>query len=456
MRDPTDCAVPPELELIVLNHLLADKPALASCSLVCSRWLPPTRKHLFREITLKPTMRLNPTPFESFLRTLEIAEETNPEWAIGSCIEKLTIDGSVWKGRLTPSPMLTCSLSFLRRLLSKLPQLASLRAKLLLMPNDIVERPYADQAALNNFKLDKLVVVDCTAKGHDPHHLLALISMFSSIDSLSIINWGGYMQHPISEFSLSSLSPPLVRSLAIEWVSPGVAPAIYALFANSPSVTAGHLAHIYLDASKNSELLEFAGFARIAGAAFRQVDLRANSELFSADHLLDDVSLVNCSALRSLMLCMEPTFDDHASFGDRHARNTREVLSAYALFFQLHRAALPMLTTVRFEMKPIVWMLDAFVRVARDTFPEWPSKAITMVSAEEAEMNRALWEFLEDALGSFPALERVEFVLYERGQEALTEEAKDHLRSALEGRLPELWSRGVAHLVFETFVFRPR
>ena len=173
--------------------------------------------------------------------------------------------------------------------------------------------------------------------------------------------------------------------------------------------------------------------------------------------VLDGVSLANCGALRSLVFCMEPIFENDAAAGHSHAEDTRDKLSTYAWFFRRHRNALPMLSTIRFEMQPVgSWMLDAFARVARDTFPEWPSKVMKMVAAEEAEQNRQLWTSLEDALDSFPALERLEFVLYETKREALTEEAKVQLRSALEGRLPRLWPSGVAQLVFQPYAYRGR
>ena len=75
-------------------------------------------------------------------------------------------------------------------------------------------------------------------------------------------------------------------------------------------------------------------------------------------------------------------------------------------------------------------MLDAFVHVARDTFPEWPEKTVMKtVSAEEAEQNRQMWTALEDGLCALSALERVELVLYERPEhnEILTEEANAQL-----------------------------
>ena len=153
---------------------------------------------------------------------------------------------------------------------------------------------------------------------------------------------------------------------------------------------------------------------------------------------------------------MEPTFNDDAAVGDEHADDIRDKLSAYARFFQRHGDLLPLLTTIRFEMRPTGgWTLDAFVRIAQDTFPEWPERVVQVVSTEEAERNRQVWVLLEDALRGYPALERVEFVLYGRDRERLTEEAKDGLGNALERRLPGLWSIGVVQLEFEEFVNRP-
>ena len=277
---PANRSLPPELEFIIIDHLSTAKPALASCSLVCSRWLPPSRRHLFRDIALKPAVRLNPTLLEDFLRILDVSGEVNPQWIIGPCVRNLTIDGSDPESHFT-SPVLICSLSFLHGLLFKLPLLASLCLRHLLMPNDLATHLYPEQSRLMNFKLDQLIVSGCTADGHDPHHLLALISMFSNIDSLSILQWGNFMADPIYEVSLSTLSPPLVRSLEIAWVSEGVAPAIYALFANSSSVTNGHFTHVYLDTWADTELLDFSNFANASGLAFRKVNLRASSHLFS-------------------------------------------------------------------------------------------------------------------------------------------------------------------------------
>ena len=59
------------------------------------------------------------------------------------------------------------------------------------------------------------------------------------------------------------------------------------------------------------------------------------------------------------------------------------------------------------------------------------------VSSEEAEQNKQAWTSLEGALSSLRALECVEFVLYEGGDE-FREDTKVELRRALESRLPML------------------
>ncbi len=275
-----NASLPPELEFIVIEYLSADKPTLSSCSLVCWRWLPPSRRRLFQDITIKPAKHLNPTPLEDFLRIIQDSGDADPEWAIGPCIKTLTFDGSVWEG-LTISPALICSLSFLSAFLPKLPRLTSLCLIHLLMPDDLAGDPTVEQPGRLGFKLNELVVSSCTAKDHDPHQLLALICMFSSIESLAVIFWGRFMADPIYELSLSTFSPPLVRSLTIEWAPEMVAPAIYALLADSPSVANGHLTHISLDMQSDTELLLLSEFASVAGAAFREVELRASSPLFT-------------------------------------------------------------------------------------------------------------------------------------------------------------------------------
>ena len=175
--------------------------------------------------------------------------------------------------------------------------------------------------------------------------------------------------------------------------------------------------------------------------------------------VFSELSLSTCTALRSLVLCIHPLFDETPSASHLHAADTRETLAVYTQLFHGHRGVFEStLTTLRLELLPAgSEMLDAFVRVARDTFPEWPEKTVMKtVSAEEAEHNRQMWTALEDGLCALSALERVELVLYERPEhnEILTEEAKAELRTALEGRLPRLWPSGAVRLVFETFVYR--
>ncbi|PIL23386.1 hypothetical protein GSI_14697 [Ganoderma sinense ZZ0214-1] len=121
------------------------------------------------------------------------------------------------------------------------------------------------------------------------------------------------------------------------------------------------------------------------------------------------------------------------SSGQWHADDTRETLTVYTQLSHSHRGAFSALTTLRLELRPAgSEMLDAFVRIAGDTFFDWLMKLTRTVSADEAEQNRLVWAALEDALCVFPAPERVELVLYERPEynEILAEEAKAELRTA--------------------------
>ena len=281
IRDPTtrDYSLPPELEVVIINQLSSDKPALASCSLVCSRWLPSSRRHLFRDITVKPARQLNPAPLEGLLQILQGSGEVYSHWAIGPCIKRLFFDGSIWDRR-SIIPNLTCSLTLLCAFLSILPQLTSLRVKDLFMPDDFVEESNTRQSGRPGFELQELVVSGCDGPGHSPHHLLALLCTFSRIGSLTVGGWGRYMLHPVTE-SPSALSPPIVRSLTVNAMPDLVAPsAIYPLFATLPPIANGqHLTRVSVDASGSEELVLFSDFVSIAGGVFHEVELRAISEL---------------------------------------------------------------------------------------------------------------------------------------------------------------------------------
>ncbi|KAI1794411.1 hypothetical protein LXA43DRAFT_1091930 [Ganoderma leucocontextum] len=452
MSDHIDWPLPPDLEFIIIDHFLHDKPTLAACSLVCSRWLPPSRRHLFHAITIKPRKDLSPDRMADFLRALEDSDEGKPEWAIRMHIKKITLDGSFWEPD-TVVPTLTCPLNFLCGVLSRLPQLASLCVIKLLMPDDL-----SQESDPPRFELDELIVHSCYSRSHDdPRHLFALLGTFSSIRSLALINWWAWMRNALPTSSLGAFSPPTLRSLTVERIHHVVASAIYALLAKSPSLTNGTLTHVSVVALECEDLRAFSDFAKIAGPAFREVELRVDADVVGHLDLLRVISLATCTALRSLVLCIDCLFDDSAFMVDQHADTTRWALHAYTQILYEHQSALSGLTAVRLEMQPVgSEMLAAFARVARDTYRAWGEDAVQGVPAEEAQQNRVVWVSLEDALCGFPALERVVLVLYERPKhnEILTEEGKVALRSALEGRLPRLWRSGIAQLVFETFVYR--
>ncbi|KAI0644727.1 hypothetical protein C8Q79DRAFT_973402 [Trametes meyenii] len=47
--------VPIDIVYMVLEYISGDKISLISCSLVCHDWLPPSRRHLFRSMTIDST-----------------------------------------------------------------------------------------------------------------------------------------------------------------------------------------------------------------------------------------------------------------------------------------------------------------------------------------------------------------------------------------------------------------
>ncbi|KAM5531606.1 hypothetical protein V8D89_014721 [Ganoderma adspersum] len=427
MTNLTDWPLPPDIEFIIIDYFLDDKPTLASCSLVCSRWLPPSRKHLFKDITIKET---NHHPLADFLH---IAEPNVPE----------------------RNPTVTCPLSVLRALLSTLPHLASLCVTKFLILDDTPQKPNAEQCHPSAFELDELSVSQCSGPTKDPHPLSALICTFSSIGSLSVDRWGQWQPNPLPTFSLALLTPPVVRSLTVDLVKDAVAAhTLYALLANSPSVTDSCLTRLSVHAEDFDHVVLFTSFVNLAGAGLRDVALRVKDAEIRPQ-LLSGIPLTTCTALSSLALsfeclCNESDMED--------AEDTRDALGLYTAILRAHRNVFVGLTTVRLEMRPIGGsMLNAFVRVAQNAYRERQEEALRTVPPPEADENRMIWEFLEDALCEFPALDRVELVLYEtsRPGDTLTEAAKVELRSALAGRLPRLWPRGTAQLVFETFVHDP-
>ena len=270
MSHSTNRPLPAELEFIVIDHLSTDKPALASCSLVCPRWLPHSRRHLFHVITvkLKPS---NPNRLLDFLEVINSSREFNLERVpIAAYITKLTLDGRFWK----PHTSLTCSLSLLYAILSGLPQLTSLHLTALLLS----DKPSHEFTLGDNlrFNIDEFVIVGC-CKGDndDPYLLFALLSKFSTIHSLAIVGWYLWRRHALPTLSLDAFAPPTVRSLTLVDNSPVVARALYNLLAVSPSVTDRKLTHINIFPDEPEGFGVFSAFAKIHGQALRKVELHA-------------------------------------------------------------------------------------------------------------------------------------------------------------------------------------
>ena len=190
-RTTSGWPLPSDLEFIIIDHFVSDKATLASCSLDWSRWLPPSRKHLSKDVTIMPIHHLTPDPLADFLHVLERSGEVNSERAIGPHVKRFTLDGRRKAWTLdTGAPSALCFLNILRALLSTLPHLTSLHMIKCLILGDTSQKPSVEPYLRPRFELNKLAISQCLGLTKDPHYLLDLICMFSSIGSLSVHQWG--------------------------------------------------------------------------------------------------------------------------------------------------------------------------------------------------------------------------------------------------------------------------
>ena len=461
----TKWRLPPELDSMIIDYLLDDKPALASCSLVCSRWLPRSRKHLFRAIVVEPSRRRGPHyELKDFLEALKRSRECNPEWAIGTSIKNVMIDG----------PGLTCPLSFLWTLVSDLPQLSSLHLADLVVLDDLSQEVYGLQSQRARFKLDKLFVSDCIAQAGDLKHILGLLCMFSSIRELSMMNLWHFKGNRSLTPSLTAFAIPTIQSLSVDSVSDfHVMGVFYTLLTDSPSVKNAHLTRIVLSVWTEEELSVFSDFARFAGAALQEVELHAGIDYL--DHqdgkrrpssvlldlpftchvsAFDAWSLPTCPVFRSLVLCIECNIavnPPSPSMARLNAERTPWTLGANARILQRHRDAFPALTILRLEMLPgDQRMAEALIHAT------WGGnrgqvQGDTAQSLTEDVLDEWMWESLEDVVCGFPVLKHMELAC--TGD--LMEGTKAELRDALEKRLPRLWQSGTAQLVTDHRTVQP-
>ena len=410
-------------------------------------------------------MHLCPDGIADFIRTLQDSGTRHSEWAIGPYVKKIIVDGRLvpWNLDLRMSTFV-CPLSLLSVLLSRLPRLTSLRLSKVLISNDIMPSPNADAGLCDRprFTLDELVLSDCSAPAHEPHHLPALICLFSNIGSLWVVRWGKSRPGPRHIFPSAASSPPVVRSITIEDVSDVIAVhAVYALLSRSLAVSTGHLARVAVHAAEENQLSAFSGFAGAARRLFSELELhvvrpsRERRSLFSVSGVpltaptpvLSAMPLAPCTALRLLVLHIE-YYPSDWSFGN--CQSVSNILHAYARLLREHRSAFPVLASVRLGIGPR--MFNAFRDAAIDNDAEAHRNA-GRTSAEGVQQNRDVWESLDGALRKFSALKSVEFMLYEEPSlwKDLAEDEKIKLRGALKRRLPALWrtQSGAAQLVFE-------
>ena len=269
MNECASQTLPPELHSTVIDCLRDDKTTIAACSLVCLSWLSSSRNHLFHALTIdvNPSQHGSTDRLADFIQCLERSEASirvTPK--LGYFIKELTITGN--------SQICRCTLSTLDTLLHKLPQLKSLSLRSLCLTDDRSDITTLQIRAGPAPSIDELTISSCTAPERDPHHLLALVCMFSGVRSLAI-SGGMWSPTPLSDGRI--FEPPAIQSLAIEAVASGSAShAIFGLLANAPSDCAGHITHVRFAALDREELQVFSGFVRGSGATLRTLDLSIN------------------------------------------------------------------------------------------------------------------------------------------------------------------------------------
>ncbi len=94
MTDHIDWRLPSDLEFIIIDYFLDDKVTLASCALVCSRWLIPSAANTYsRTVTIKSANHdLSPDPLVDFLKVVEHSEGVNSEWAFGKNLKRFKLE----------------------------------------------------------------------------------------------------------------------------------------------------------------------------------------------------------------------------------------------------------------------------------------------------------------------------------------------------------------------------
>lgn len=224
----TTFSLPPELQLMVVENLLGDAKSLISCSLVAKSWIFISRTFLFRRMSLHlPATGSQANKICDFIRLLHDSQAASRP--IGRHIVDLALIGDVQRNDLDDdepaanTPFIT---NVLPLMLPFVPQLRFLRMKGLLFLSvgyiPIPKSPSRTDKERPGIPLRLLTLEHCGADDQDVRHVVDVLNMFESVDSLSFMECGPWERLPDNEMVAAHTPPPRItaRKLAIKEYTP--------------------------------------------------------------------------------------------------------------------------------------------------------------------------------------------------------------------------------------------
>ena len=227
----TTFSLPPELQLMVMENLLGDAKSLISCSLVAQSWTFISRTFLFRRMSLHlPATGSQANKICDFIRLLHDSQAASRP--IGRHIVDLALIGDVQRNDSDPdeqaadTPFITNVLSLM---LPFVPQLRFLRMKGLIFLSvgniPIPTSPPRTDEERSGIPLRLLTLEHCGADDQDVRHVVDVLNMFESVDSLSFMECGPWERLQDNEM-VAAHTPPrriVAHKLAIKEYTPTAA-----------------------------------------------------------------------------------------------------------------------------------------------------------------------------------------------------------------------------------------
>lgn len=183
--------IPQELLSHIARNVSDDKATLRSCSLVCRSWASASGYFLFRLLHLRRPSGddVKKGACRALLQVLETSSR------MAGCVMELNLDGF----RDSGFEFAELTLPVLDGILSQLPRLQDLRLRRMVRLNRDVPPPSSRKALVRNLRSVELQ--DSVIFTDDPTNLASLLSLFDSIEDLSITVSGSW------NASMKQLSP---------------------------------------------------------------------------------------------------------------------------------------------------------------------------------------------------------------------------------------------------------